>query len=202
MDISLDKNRHSTWIEKVTNSSNGFTNLEFQIYEIFSWIFVMIYSSTAKLRKIMYFGPIRSLFSFSTEKNVWKKLVKQIGENIWWICYRIRLFLCIFNRFSLPLVHWSERNMVFWVPISSEGHNFKFLSKLIDDRYQFFSTWNKYFCFKISIVAQHLSTFGGRSQNTLTIFFFDHLPPLCWNILPYECLQKGDIFGQLTPLLL
>ena len=29
-------------------------------------------------------------FFFSTEKNSWKKLVKQIGENIWWIHYLTR----------------------------------------------------------------------------------------------------------------
>ena len=134
---------------------------------------------------------------------MWKKLVKQIGENVWWIRSRIRLFLCIFNRFSLPLVHWSERNMVFRVPISSEGHDFKFLSKLIDNRYQIFSTWNKYYCFKIIIGAQHLLTLGVvhniRWQN---FGFFWPPTPLCWHFLPYECWQKVEIFGQLTPLLL
>ena len=32
------------------------------------------------------------MFPFSTaqtEKNSGKKIVKQIGENIWWICYKI-----------------------------------------------------------------------------------------------------------------
>ena len=45
----------------------------------------MISFSTDKLRKNVYFGPIRSLFSFltaQTEKNSMKKFVKQIGENI------------------------------------------------------------------------------------------------------------------------
>ena len=45
----------------------------------------MISFSTGKLRKKNCFGPKRSLFSFSTdqtEKNLWKKTVKQIGENI------------------------------------------------------------------------------------------------------------------------
>jgi hypothetical protein len=38
-----------------------------------------------KLRKKNCFGPIRSLFSLSTaqtDKNGWKKLVKEIDENI------------------------------------------------------------------------------------------------------------------------
>jgi hypothetical protein len=45
----------------------------------------MISFSTGKLRKNTCFEPIVRLFSFSTaqtEKNSWKKLVKQIGELI------------------------------------------------------------------------------------------------------------------------
>ena len=47
-------------------------------------------------------GPIKSLFTFSTahtEKKSWTKLVKQIGENIWWtqtqsrICASVSIFL-------------------------------------------------------------------------------------------------------------
>ncbi len=48
-------------------------------------IFIMISFLTDKLRKKNRFGQIKSLFSFSpaqTEKNSWKKFVKQIGENI------------------------------------------------------------------------------------------------------------------------
>ena len=140
MDIPL---RHSTWkARKVTNSSNGFTNLEFRnmLINIFLWFLLQLAN---------WVGQIRSFFQLlKLSKLCGKKLVKKIVENIWRTRYRIRLFLCIFNRFSLPLVHRSERNMVFRVPISCEGHNFKFLSKLIDDRYQFFSTCNKYFRFK------------------------------------------------------
>ena len=80
MDISLDKNRHSTWIEKVTNSSNGFTNLEFQIYEIFSWIFVMIYSSTGKLRKKNVFWTNKKFVFFFN----WEKCVEKISKTNWW----------------------------------------------------------------------------------------------------------------------
>ena len=149
MDVSLDK---TSAINLNSRESNEFIKWYHQsripnLRKNFMNICDDFFFNPANWEK-MYFGPTRSLFSFSTaqtEKNVWKKLVKQIGENIWWIRYRIRLFLCIFNRFSLPLVHWSERNMVLTVPISSEGHNFKFSSKLIDDRYQFFSTCNKYF---------------------------------------------------------
>ena len=52
------------------------------------------------------FGPITSSFSFwttQTEKNSWKKLVKQIGENIWWIRYKLYLFDC-------HLLNWLEFN--------------------------------------------------------------------------------------------
>ena len=52
----------------------------------------MICFSTGKLRKNTCFEPMRSLFSFSTaqtEKNLWKKFVKQIGEIIWRIRYKI-----------------------------------------------------------------------------------------------------------------
>ena len=45
----------------------------------------MISVSTRKLRKNTCFEPMRSLFSFptaQTEKNSWKKFVKQIGETI------------------------------------------------------------------------------------------------------------------------
>ena len=45
---------------------------------IFLTIFVMISFSTGKLRKNC-FGPIRKVSQ--SEKNWWKKLVKQIGEN-------------------------------------------------------------------------------------------------------------------------
>ena len=51
----------------------------------------MISFSICKLRKNTCFEPMRSLFSFSTaqtEKNSWKKFVKQIGEIIWWIRYK------------------------------------------------------------------------------------------------------------------
>jgi hypothetical protein len=67
------------------NSSDSSTNLEFQIYEKKLRIIVLISFFTGKLSKKNCFGPIRSLFTFSTaqtEKNLWKKLVKQIGENI------------------------------------------------------------------------------------------------------------------------
>jgi hypothetical protein len=45
----------------------------------------MISFSTGKLRKKNCFEPIKNLFASSTaqtEKNSWKKLGKQIGENI------------------------------------------------------------------------------------------------------------------------
>ena len=118
----------------------------------------MVSSSTGKLswtNKKFFFQLLK------LSKLCGKKLVKKIGENIWRTRYRIRLFLCIFNRFSLPLVHRSERNMVFRVPISCEGHNFKFLSKLIDDRYQFFSTCNKYFRVKHDL--KFLRKIGGNN---------------------------------------
>ena len=67
------------------DSSDSFTNLEFPIYDFFSQTFVMFSFSTGKQKKETCFGPIRNLLFFSTaqsEKNSWKKLVKQIGENI------------------------------------------------------------------------------------------------------------------------
>ena len=67
----------------VTNSSAIFTILNLRIYE-----FVTIYFSIVKLRQKACFGPIRNLFYFSTvqsEKKLWKELVNQIGESIWWI---------------------------------------------------------------------------------------------------------------------
>ena len=77
-------------------SSDTFTNLEFRIYEFFLRILIMISFSTGKLRKIMCFELIRSLFSFSTaqtEKNLWNKIVKQICEIIWWIRNKIVDFI-------------------------------------------------------------------------------------------------------------
>ena len=44
---------------KVTNSSGSFINLELLINKSFGQIFVMISSSTGKLRKKTCFGPIR-----------------------------------------------------------------------------------------------------------------------------------------------
>ena len=131
----------------VLGSSDSFTNFEFVLTNICYELFFI--RQTEKKKPVFFFNC-----------TIWEEFMDEIGEKIWWTRYMIRLFLCIFNRFSLPLVHWSERNMVFRVPISSEGHDFKFLSKLIDDWYQFFSTWNKYYCFKIIIGAQHLLTLG------------------------------------------
>ena len=52
--------------------TNFSTNIYYDFF--FNW----------QVEKKNYLGPIRSLFSFSTAQkgNSWKKLVKQIGENI------------------------------------------------------------------------------------------------------------------------
>ena len=84
--------RHDTK-SLITNSSDSFTNLEFRIHEFLLCFFFQLANC---------FGPITSSFSFwttQTEKNSWKKLVKQIGENIWWIRYKLYLFDChLLNR--------------------------------------------------------------------------------------------------------
>ena len=77
------RHRHSTWIaEKVTNSSNGFTNLEFRIYEFFSWMFVMISSSTGKLRKNVVLTNKKLIFFFNYSN--WVNFVEKISETNWW----------------------------------------------------------------------------------------------------------------------
>ena len=47
------------------SSSDSFTNLEFRIYELFQRIFVMIYFSTGKLRKKMYWTRKKFVFFFN-----------------------------------------------------------------------------------------------------------------------------------------
>ena len=57
-----------------------------------------------------------------------------------------------------------------------------------------------YFCssLKNSLLYKKNWLFGvhiwGRSQNTLTMVFFDHLLPQSWDLLPCDRWQKSDIF--------
>jgi hypothetical protein len=65
------------------SSSCSFINHEFRIYEFL--IFIMISFPTDQLKKKLLWTNKKVVFFFKfaqTEKNFWKKLVKQIGENI------------------------------------------------------------------------------------------------------------------------
>ena len=108
---------------KITNSSDNFSNLEFQIYEFFLTNTCLDFLFNWRTEKKTVFGAIRSCwFSFltvqcQTEKDLLKKLGKQIGEIIWWIryykteikktCQRvIRLYIALASRIKPKNATW------------------------------------------------------------------------------------------------
>ena len=58
------------------DSSDGFTNFEFRIYEYLSWFLFQL----ANWERKALFGPIRNLFSFSAAQ----RFVDKIGGKKWW----------------------------------------------------------------------------------------------------------------------
>ena len=81
----------------------------------------MISFSTSKLRKNSCFVGIRNVFPFSTvqvEKISWKKMVKKIGESIWWIrrihiinsWHRNHQNICSFRKKKLVSFFLLDRN--------------------------------------------------------------------------------------------
>ena len=95
----------------ITNSSDGFTNLEFRIYfltNICNDLFINLQTEKKTAR-----------FSFTmaqTEINLWTRIVKQIAENIWWIHYLVQVsFNCIKN-FQF-LLSSSSSNRLHWISL-------------------------------------------------------------------------------------
>ena len=82
---------------RFTNSSDSFTNLEFRIYEIY-YDFLLNWQTE---KNKLFWSNKKFVFFFNCTN--WEKLVKQIGENIWWIRYllstrrrKISLDSCVF----------------------------------------------------------------------------------------------------------